>query len=263
MKKLVTICAVAVTILAISGAAQAIISGIGTPSSSFARIQIDDTNSMNPSALRGTTYTTFSTSPWNGSSFTMLTQTDPVTLDEAKGNLLGSIVNPTTYAVSLNSVTLTQLAANTGFAYLNLSFNVQYLLDSGGLGSQLTLFPNFTVNGTVQPGGTGFASFGGTIQYLGMDSSYNSYLLDTVTYTPAIWTTPGLFSDTVSGVPTIGTTPLLPGTLGANISTLTLIGNFSFRVDPATISIETIPEPATMCLLGLGGLLLRRKRSKA
>jgi hypothetical protein len=193
----------------------------------------------------------------------MLTQTDGTTLDQAKGELRGDLINSTTYAVSLNSVTLTQSALNTGFAHLNLSFNIQYLLDSGGLGSQLTLFPNFAVNGTVQTGGTGFASFGGNIQYWGMDSSYNPYLLDTVTYTPAIWTTPGLFSGTVSGVSANTFTPLLPGTVGANISTLTLIGNFSFMVDPATISLETIPEPATMCLLGLGGLLLRRKRSKA
>ncbi|MGA2070388.1 MAG: PEP-CTERM sorting domain-containing protein [Sedimentisphaerales bacterium] len=262
MKKLVTICAVAVTILAISSSAQALISGIGTPSSSFASINFDDTTSLNPSAVPGITNVTVGGSPWNGSSLTLFSTIDSVTLDEAKGNLLGQIINPTTYDVSLNSVRLTQAAGNTGYAHLLLRFSIEFQLDSFGLGSQATLFPTFTVNGTVQPGGTGFAQFGGTIDYYGMNTAYQSYLLDTVTYAPPAWTTPGPFNGTVAGVPTVGTTPTLPGTFGPNISTLTLIGNFDFMVDPATINIETVPEPATMCLLGLGGLLLRRKRSK-
>ncbi len=252
-----------VTILAISSAAQAAIIGIGTPSSSFASIQFDDTTSVNPSALNGITNYTISAPAWNGSSFTMPTQTDPVTFDQATGNLLGQIINPTTYAVSLNGVTLTQLAVNTGYAQLNLSFNIQYQLDSGGLASQATLFPTFAVNGTVQPASTGFAEFGGTIDYYGTSTSGTFGLLDTVTYgttgsNPYVWNTPGPFSATVTGVPVVGTTPMLQGN-----TDLYLVGNFTFMVDPATINIETVPEPATMCLLGLGGLLLRRKRSKA
>ena len=245
-----------------SGAAQAAIIGIGTPSSSFASIQFNDTTSVNPSAQPGVTNYTTTSPGWNGSSFTMPTQTDPVTFDQATGNLLGQIINQTTYAVSLNGVTLTQLAVNTGYAKLNLSFDIQYVLDAGGLASQATLFPTFNVNGTVQPASTGFAEFGGTIDYYGTSTSGTFGLIDTVTYgttggTPYVWNTPGPFSATVTGVPVVGTTPMLQGN-----TDLYLVGNFMFTVDPATINIATVPEPATMCMLGLGGLLLHRKRSK-
>jgi hypothetical protein len=247
-----------------AGSAQANIFGINSPSSSYALINFDDTNSMTPSLVNGTTNYTTSTSPWNGSPWTMLTQTDLITLDEAKGELRGTCTAGTgIYGVSLNSVTLTQAAGNTGFAHLNLRFSIEYQLDGNGLLPQATSFPNFTVNGTVQPGGTGFASFGGSIQYWGMNSAYVPFLLDTVTYAPPAWTTPGPFNSTVSGVAANGTTPLLPGTVGGNNSTLTLIGNFSFMVDPATINLETIPEPATLSLLALSGLALVGRRFKA
>lgn len=245
-----------------AGSAQANLSGINSPSSSYALINFDDTNSVNPFAVPGTTNYTTNLSPWNGSSFTMGTQTDPITLDEAKGNLLGQIVGPTSYDVSLNSVRLVQAAGNTGFAHLNLRFNIEYQLDGGGLPSQPTISPLFTVDGTVQPGGTGFASLGGSIQYWGMNSAYVPYLLDTVTYAPAAWTTPGPFNATVSGVAANGFTPLLPGTVGGNNSTLTLIGTFSFMVDPATMNVATVPEPATLSLLAIGGLAALRRRRK-
>ncbi|MCY2932391.1 MAG: PEP-CTERM sorting domain-containing protein [Planctomycetota bacterium] len=248
-------------ILLTAGSAKANLFGINSPSSSYALINFDDTTSLNPSAVPGTTNYTTSTSPWNGSSFTMGTQIDPNTLDEAKGNLLGQILGPTTYDVSLNSVRLIQTAGNSGYAHLNLRFNIEYQLDSGGLGSQATISPIFTVDGTVQTGG-GFAQFGGTIDYYGMDSSYNPYLLDTVVYSPAIWTAPGPFNGTVSGVAINGTTPILPGTVGGNNSTLTLVGNFSFMVDPATMNVATVPEPATVSLLALGGLAVLRRRRR-
>jgi hypothetical protein len=39
--------------------------------------------------------------------------------------------------------------------------------------------------------------------------------------------------------------------------------NQNYTCDTTALSATIVPEPATICLLGLGGLLLRRKRSKA
>ena len=249
-------------ILLAAGSAQAAIIGINTAGGTdFASINFNDTTSLTPGLVNGTTNATNYQSPWNGSSWTLGMMTDSITGDRAKGNLLGTCTPGTgTYAVSLNSITLEQLAPNTGYAHLNLSFTIVYELDGAGLAPQATLFPNFTVNGTVQNISTGFANFGGTIDYYGMNTAYQPYLLDTVTYAPPSWTTPGLFNGTVAGVPTFGTTPQLPGSVGLGTSTLTLVGNFSFMVDPATINLETVPEPATLSLLVLGGLALIRRR---
>jgi len=241
-------------LLLAAGSAQADI--IGVTGTGFATISFNDTNSLTPTLIAGTTNATVNQPNWTGANLTMLPTTDSITLDQAKGSLSATYTSGTpAYSVSLNSVRLIQAALNTGRANLDLSFSVQYQLDAGGLPSQATLFPNFTVDGTVQNSGVGFASMNGFINYYGIDSSGMTYLLDTVNYN-GLWNTPGPFNSTVSGIAIFGTTPAL----GPN-STLTLDGYFSFVVDPATINLETIPEPATLSLLALGGLaLLRRHR---
>ncbi len=51
-----------------------------------------------------------------------------------------------------------------------------------------------------------------------------------------------------------------------SIGGTTVIQEIEFEAGPgsdsATLTIDyTVPEPATMCLLGLGGLMLRRKKA--
>jgi hypothetical protein len=155
----------------------------------------------------------------------------------------------------LNNIVLNQAPNNTSFAHLNFQFSVEYQLDAFDLPRQATLFPNFLINGTVQNTAGSFAAVSGFIDYYGVNTAGTYGILETVNY-GASYTTPGNFTATVSGIPVGGTTPLLVGN-----TTLMLVGNIDFMVDPASISVQTIPEPASSLLLGLaalGGLLRLR-----
>jgi hypothetical protein len=240
-----------------TAAAQAAISGINTPGTSNASITFDDTNSVAPP--NGLTNGGPSVRPWTGATVTLPLTTDPITFDFAQGSIDGNFVG-NSYAINLNNVTLNQMPANTGFAHLNFAFNIEYQLDGAGLPSQPTLYPNFIVNGTVQP--TGFAAIGGYINYSGVNTAGTISTFETVNYN-GFWNTPGPFSGTVSGVPVNGTTPALI----AN-TTLTLDGYLSFMVDPASINAFSVmvPEPSSLALvataLGLVGAGARSRRRR-
>ena len=239
--------------LTLSDRVDAAISGINTPGTSFASINFDDTNSFSPPP--GTTNITPSVSPWNGALFSLPFTTDITTLDTAQGDIAASFVG-NSYAITFTNVLLQQSLLNTGFAKLVFQFNVEFQLDGAGLPLQATLYPIFNVTGTVQIGGFAFVS--GLINYNGLNADGTANLLDTVTYN-ASYVTPGAFSSPpVIGVPGGGTTAAL-----APNSTLTLDGVFTFIVDPASISANSVmvPEPssALLALLSLPLLLRRRK----
>ena len=154
-------------------------------------------------------------------------------------------------------MTLNQAPLNTGFADLIFTFSVEFQLDTGGLPSQATVYPNFAINGTVQNIAGSFASVKGFINYTGINAAGTIGVLDTVNYNN-VFNTPGNFSSVVNGVPVNGTTP----TLVAN-TTLTLSGMIDFRVDPANFNVETVPEPGSGLLVGfalLSGLLWHSRR---
>jgi hypothetical protein len=232
--------------------AQAFVGGINTPGTSNASITFNDTLSVPTGAL----YPGPSVSPWNGSIQTLPITTDP-NGDFAKGSIDASYVPLTDfYWLNFGSIVLNQAAGNTGFADLIFNFAVEYQLDLLGLPSQSTIYPILIVNGTVQPGG--FAQINGTINYFGSyqtTAGITTGLLDTVTYN-SMWNTPGTFSGFAGGTASVGTTPaLIPGT------TLTLSGSMRFRVDPAMMSVESVPEPASAALLlGSAALLMVRRR---
>jgi hypothetical protein len=236
---------------------RAAVSGINSPAGSFATIQFIDTTSLDPSSNPGLTSLNQTITPWGGGppiNNTLSLTTDSVTLDTAQGDIVADVIGGN-YSLALNNVLLNQAPLNTGFAHLIFQFSVEFQIDAFGLASQPTLFPNFLVNGTVQNTTSSFAAINGWIDYYGVNAAGTYGVLETVNYS-ALFNTPGSFSGTVSGIPVFGTTP----NLVAN-TTLTLVGNIDFMVDPASISVETVPEPTTglLALLSLPALLLRRK----
>lgn len=234
----------------------AVTSPINSPAGSYSTITFNDTTSLDPSLNPGGLYNQNIT-PWGGLppiNNTLPLTTDPIG-DFAKGNITADVIAGN-YSLALNSVLLNQAPLNTGFADLIFTFSVEFQLDAAGLPSQPTIFPNFTINGTVQNTAGSFAAVNGYIDYYGVNTAGTYGVLETVNYN-ALFNTPGNFSGTVAGVPVNGTTPaLVPNT------TLTLVGRIDFTVDPANISVETVPEPSTIGLVvaGLLGLLGLRRR---
>ncbi len=247
----------AVTAALLTGTcAQAQITGINAGASS-ATIKFNDTNSTVPPT--GTTNVAQSTGPWNGSLFSPLFPTDPITSDFATGDIQAA-GGGVSYSVLPGNIQLSQVNATAGFALLVYTFTVEYTVATN-LPLQATLFPNFLVSGTVGSTPGSFASVTGTIDYYDVsNAAYVNGLLDTVTYN-YFNNTPGTFTNQpVSTVLTNGFTPLIPA--GAN---LTLVGSITFTVDPSSISAQSfmVPEPSSGLLAMVAGLplLLRRRRS--
>ena len=233
--------------------------GINSPVTSYASIRFDDTTSLDPLLTPGITSITPTVSPWGGLTHALPLTTDPVTLDFAQGDITAAVILGN-YDIALNNVTLNQIVPNTGFAKLTFSFNVEFQIGAGGLASQATLSPIFLVNGTVQSSSGSFAQIGGFINYYAVNTAGTYTVVETVNYN-ALWNTPGPFSAIVAGIPVNGTTPAL-----VPFTTLTLDGSISFLVDPASINVQTIPEPGSAQLLILAaitGLLWRTRRATA
>ena len=254
-----TIAALA-TGLILSASTQAQITGVNSAVSSSS-IQFDDTTSFDPSSNPGITNTTLTLTPWPGfTTHSFPSTTDPVTFDNAAGGITAGfgVPGPNDYDITFSGVSHTQAPLNTGTAHLIFTFVVEFQIGALGLPFQPTLFPSFSVNGTVQPVG-GFAFVGGFINYDAVNTAGTISTIETVNYNQ-LFNVPGPFAATVPGVPTFGNTPALV----AN-TTLTLSGTISFQVDPASINAQSqmVPEPssALLALLSLPLLLRRRRRA--
>lgn len=242
--------------LLIAGSVGAQITGINSGISSGA-VYFADNNSFNPGPNPGSVYSQYSAG-WNGSPLS-LSQTDPTTLDSASGILDASGFGGFNYPILLNNVTLSQPSVNTGHADLTFQLGISYALGISGLPTALVQYPNFLISGTVQPASTSYASVSGSLYYYDVDAAGVGTLIDSVNYS---WnySTPGTFGPTpVNGSPINANLP----TISAG-NTLDILGYITFKVDPASINVETVPEPGTFLLAGLGlaGLLMIGRRRK-
>jgi hypothetical protein len=148
---------------------EAAITGINTPTSSFATIAFDDSQSVAPP--NGITNAVVTVSPWNGSLITLPLTTDPITLDQASGDLVASFAG-NNYALTFSNLFLAQPAiTTTGFATLAFNFSIEFQLDALGLPAQATLFPTFLLSGTVQTPPGSFAAFAGNLDYYGVNTA--------------------------------------------------------------------------------------------
>lgn len=199
--------------------------------------------------LFGSTYTVPGIPP------TFFSQVDLTTGDMATGDLVSLTASGNNYSFALQNILLTQAVTNTGKATLEFQFSIDYQIGTTAIPFQSVFAPTFGVTGTVQSSPGSFASVTGFIDYYNPNLGAIGSVIASVTYND-VFTAPGPFAATVS--PSAAFTPAL----GAGTSLL-LIGDIIFTVDPASINAETIPvpEPAAglLALMSLPALLARRR----
>lgn len=234
--------------------AMAAISAINSGATN-AQLAFDDTNSLNSFASPGTTIYSTNQSVWSGNPLG-LTVTDPVTSDSAAFAFRAFGWNfpqaATPYGLNLQNFTVSQLPTGSGFVEATITFRIQYQIDGSGLNITNLFLPQYLVGGTVQTGG--FAMITGQVDY----TSASLGAMEQVNY-GYFNNTPGTFSSQpMVGTPVLNATAFaLPG-----FDTLTIGGYFTAKVDPASITITTVPEPgvALLCVPAALALLAGRRR---
>ena len=185
------------------------------------------------------------------------TQYDWVYLDEFVANSPGTHADmvdggSTVRLYGNNTATIDMSGGSTGIFQLN--GNASATISGGTIISSIQAYDNSTIaisGGNLPP--FNIKAYDNATIYLegtGFEIGGNS-LVDGDKVSDFAASNGNYYSDTLSGT-------LADGTYFSAIVQVWNTGDFAGTGD---IIIGTVPEPATMCLLGLGGLMLRRRRS--
>ena len=230
--------------------AGAAITGINTANSLLKFTMNDSTSFKNGNP--GTALFQGNHVPWNGFPYSSGLQVLPITQDSTALSYQ-AFNTQTTYGLDIQNITCAQDIGNTGFIDFTIEYRIEYQTDGGGLPLQALFIPQFNVSGSVQTTAS-LATFLGHVSY----SSGINGPIETISYGYGN-NTPGTFTN----VPVIGTPLNSVTTISLSpFDTLIVGGFFTLHVDPASITVETVPEPtATVLALCSLPLLWRRRRA--
>jgi hypothetical protein len=165
-------------------------------------------------------------------------------------------------SIAIPFFTVNQNAAAVGFAYEQINFGSNYLITTNpGLGANPA--PNFPifVNGAVISPGT-YAQFDGEVHYDWTPVSVNTAgILAATGPTVSLGTLSYAFLQPSGGtftavVPSTGALAATP----AGDGILSLTGQMWIAGDPFTLIATTTPEPASLSLFAVGGMLIIGRR---
>jgi len=155
-------------------------------------------------------------------------------------------------------MTLTQTTGGYAYEQLNydIDFNVSSLVNTTGTAGTLPglVTRTFTVSGSVSTASGSFVAFGGQMEF--WDGTTNTSLGAPLLFN-YFNAAPGAFTATVSGSSSINAVNF------PNV--LRITGDFFLIGDPATITVNSVPEPSTLALaaLGISCCLARLRRKRA
>ena len=164
---------------------------------------------------------------------------------------------------------LDQPSTATGYAYEDVQFAIDYSVNLNGLTAGATLSNRpYLVFGNFLPGGS--AEFGAQVNYWWIPTSVNTGTGVTIYGTPVnlgslqyqkyFASVSGPF---ISLVPDTYSSNYLLGVAPGQSGILELTGGMYLIGDPVSISVEAVPEPASLAVLAFGalGLLLIRRKA--